>query len=187
MPICRYFLFVWRRRDDGFTVATIQVCLTIFIFIFEMIKEALQRLVQTLEAGRIPMGIVVIHEESCASHHLKHCALELNIPMTVSFTGLSRAYILGSLFPWRRKMIPDLVQSGSRNPNIQVVQLLVARLHRLGGAAVGQDMIHKLAPDEYKKYHRYLLRSYGTGMLCTKESAICGQGRLFCMCLSAKD
>ncbi|KAL6532108.1 putative E3 ubiquitin-protein ligase ari8 [Orobanche gracilis] len=49
----------------------------------------------------------------------------------------------------------------SRNPNIQVVQLLVARLHRLGGAAVGQDMIHKLAPDEYKKkYHRYLLRSY---------------------------
>ncbi|KAL6503590.1 putative E3 ubiquitin-protein ligase ari8 [Orobanche gracilis] len=29
------------------------------------------------------------------------------------------------------------------------------------GAAVGQDMIHKLAPDEdKKKYHRYLLRSY---------------------------
>ncbi|KAL6534807.1 hypothetical protein OROGR_013482 [Orobanche gracilis] len=82
--------------------------------------------------------IVVIHEESCASRHLKHCALELNIPMTVSFTGLSGAYILGSLFPWRRKMIPDLVQSG-------------------------------------------------TDMLCTKESAICGQGRLFCMCLSAKD
>ncbi|KAL6503612.1 hypothetical protein OROGR_025535 [Orobanche gracilis] len=138
---------VWRRRDDGFTVATIQVML--------------QRLVQALEAGRIPMGIVVIHEESCASRHLKHCALELNIPMTVSFTGLSRGYMLGSLFPWRRKMIPDLVQSGSRNPNIPVVQLLVARLHRLGGAAVGQDMIHKLAPDEYKKkYHRYLLRSY---------------------------
>ncbi|KAL6567934.1 hypothetical protein OROGR_001602 [Orobanche gracilis] len=28
---------------------------------------------------------------------------------------------------------------------------------------------------------------YGTNMLCKKESAICGQGRLFCMCLSAKD
>ncbi|KAL6526741.1 hypothetical protein OROGR_015831 [Orobanche gracilis] len=31
------------------------------------------------------------------------------------------------------------------------------------------------------------LKNRGTNMLCTKESAICGQGRLFCMCLSAKD
>ncbi|KAL6492942.1 hypothetical protein OROGR_032701 [Orobanche gracilis] len=136
----------------------------------------LQRLVQALEAGRIPMGIVVIHEESCASRHLKHCALELNIPMTVSCVHwiIKRLYA-GQLISleekndsrprpeWKsicsRATRPTLFLS--RNPNIQVVQLLVARLHRLGGAAVGQDMIHKLAPDEYKKkYHRYLLRSY---------------------------
>ncbi|KAL6495109.1 hypothetical protein OROGR_030791 [Orobanche gracilis] len=123
----------------------------------------LQRLVQALEAGRIPMGIVVIHEESCASRHLKHCALELNIPMTVSCVH----WIIKRLYAGQLISLEEKNDSRPRpewkssNLNIQVIQLLVARLHRLGGAAVGQDMIHKLAPDEYKKkYHRYLLRSY---------------------------
>ncbi|KAL3629970.1 hypothetical protein CASFOL_026282 [Castilleja foliolosa] len=44
--------------------------------------KTLQRLVQALEAGRVSTGIVVVHEESCASRHLKHCALEQNITMT---------------------------------------------------------------------------------------------------------
>ncbi|KAL6545938.1 hypothetical protein OROGR_009812 [Orobanche gracilis] len=54
--------------------------------------RTLQRLVQALEAGRISMGIVVVHEEICASRHLKHCALELNIPM------MSVQWIIKSLY-----------------------------------------------------------------------------------------
>lgn len=47
--------------------------------------KTLQKLVQNLEAGRISKGVIVADEEICASRHLKHCALEQNIPMTVSF------------------------------------------------------------------------------------------------------
>ncbi|KAL6500097.1 hypothetical protein OROGR_028007 [Orobanche gracilis] len=66
-------------------------------------RVALQRLVHTLEAGRIPMGIVVIHEESCASRHLKHCALELNIPMTVSIHWIIRSIYTGQLISLEEK------------------------------------------------------------------------------------
>lgn len=47
--------------------------------------KTLQGLIQTLETGRISMGVVVADEESCASRHLRHCAMEQNIPMTVSY------------------------------------------------------------------------------------------------------
>ncbi|KAL0425413.1 UNVERIFIED_CONTAM: hypothetical protein Sradi_1076100 [Sesamum radiatum] len=47
--------------------------------------KTLQRLIQTLEAGRISIAVIVADGESSASRHLKHCALEQNIPMTVRF------------------------------------------------------------------------------------------------------
>ncbi|KAI3445176.1 hypothetical protein Pfo_001841 [Paulownia fortunei] len=54
--------------------------------------KTLQRLVQTLEAERISMGVVVADEESCASRHLKHCALEQNIPMTSVYWIIKSLY-----------------------------------------------------------------------------------------------
>ncbi|KAL6517419.1 hypothetical protein OROMI_033120 [Orobanche minor] len=64
--------------------------------------RTLQRLVQALEAGRISMGIVVVHEEICASRHLKHCALELNIPMT-SVQWIIKSLYAGQLISLEEK------------------------------------------------------------------------------------
>ncbi|GFP93930.1 cytosolic sulfotransferase 15 [Phtheirospermum japonicum] len=60
--------------------------------------KTLQRLVQALEAGKISMGIVVVHDESCASRHLKHCALEKNIS-TTSVQWIIKSLYAGQLIP----------------------------------------------------------------------------------------
>lgn len=45
----------------------------------------LQGLIQTLETGGISMAVLVAEEESCASRHLRYCAMEQNIHVTVSY------------------------------------------------------------------------------------------------------
>lgn len=60
--------------------------------------KTLQGLIQTLETGRISMGVVVADEESCASRHLRHCAMEQNIPMT-SVSWIIKCLYAGQLIP----------------------------------------------------------------------------------------
>ncbi|KAG8391082.1 hypothetical protein BUALT_Bualt01G0150800 [Buddleja alternifolia] len=64
--------------------------------------KTLQRLLQTLEAGKISMGVVVADDESCASRHLKHCALEQNVPMT-SVSWIIKSLYAGKLVPVEEK------------------------------------------------------------------------------------
>lgn len=47
--------------------------------------KSLQGLVQNLETGRISLAVLVAEEESCASRHLRHCAMEQNIHVMVSY------------------------------------------------------------------------------------------------------
>ncbi|KAK6163097.1 hypothetical protein DH2020_002938 [Rehmannia glutinosa] len=54
--------------------------------------KTLQTLVHALGAGSISMGVVVSHEESCASRHLKQCVLEQNIPMTSVYWIIKSLY-----------------------------------------------------------------------------------------------
>ncbi|KAL8542464.1 hypothetical protein ACS0TY_003358 [Phlomoides rotata] len=67
--------------------------------------KTLQKLVENLETGRISMGIVVADEESGASRHLKHCALEHNITMT-SVYWIIKCLYAGQLIPLEKKKNP---------------------------------------------------------------------------------
>ena len=49
------------------------------------IFKTLQGLIQTLETGKISMAVLVAEEESCASRHLRQCAMDQNIHVTVSY------------------------------------------------------------------------------------------------------
>lgn len=46
--------------------------------------KTLLELVQNRDSEKIGMGIIVTENERSASRHLKHCASEGNIPITVS-------------------------------------------------------------------------------------------------------
>jgi hypothetical protein len=49
-----------------------------------MVFKTLQWLVQSLDNEKICVGAIVAEDESRVSRHLKHCALEREIPMMVS-------------------------------------------------------------------------------------------------------
>jgi hypothetical protein len=49
-----------------------------------MVFKTLQWLVQSLDNEKIFVGAIVAEDESRVSRHLKHCALEREIPMMVS-------------------------------------------------------------------------------------------------------
>ena len=49
-----------------------------------MVFKTLQWLVQSLDNEKIFVGAIVAEDESRVSRHLKHCALEQEIPMMVS-------------------------------------------------------------------------------------------------------
>ncbi|KAK4410881.1 hypothetical protein Sango_0161100 [Sesamum angolense] len=68
--------------------------------------KTLQRLIQTLEAGRISIAVIVADGESSASRHLKHCALEQNIPMTSVYWIIKSLYA-GRLIPFEEKKNPQ--------------------------------------------------------------------------------
>ncbi|KAL0397387.1 UNVERIFIED_CONTAM: hypothetical protein Scaly_0187100 [Sesamum calycinum] len=68
--------------------------------------KTLQRLIQTLEAGRISTAVIVADGESSASRHLKHCALEQNIPMTSVYWIIKSLYA-GRLIPIEEKKNPQ--------------------------------------------------------------------------------
>ncbi|XP_051134291.1 uncharacterized protein LOC127253651 isoform X2 [Andrographis paniculata] len=70
-----------------------------------MVFKTLQRLIQTLEAGRVSMAVVVADQENCSSRHLKQCALEQNIPVT-SIHWIIKSLYAGKLIPFEEKKSP---------------------------------------------------------------------------------
>ncbi|KAK4414276.1 hypothetical protein Salat_2840600 [Sesamum alatum] len=72
--------------------------------------KTLQRLIQTLEAGRISIAVIVADGESSSSRHLKHCASEQNIPMTSVYWIIKSLYA-GRLIPFEEKKNPRCSQA----------------------------------------------------------------------------
>ncbi|KAI0511747.1 hypothetical protein KFK09_012379 [Dendrobium nobile] len=54
--------------------------------------KSLQRLVQSLKYGTNTLGVILVKNESSVSRHLKHCALEQDIPT------MPASWIINSLF-----------------------------------------------------------------------------------------
>ncbi|XP_042059111.1 uncharacterized protein LOC121803544 isoform X1 [Salvia splendens] len=66
------------------------------------IFKTLQGLIQTLETGRISMAVLVAEEESCASRHLRQCAMDQNIHVT-SVYWIIKCLFAGQLIPLEEK------------------------------------------------------------------------------------
>ncbi|XP_042064080.1 uncharacterized protein LOC121807812 isoform X1 [Salvia splendens] len=66
------------------------------------IFKTLQGLIQTLETGRISMAVLVAEEETCASRHLRQCAMDQNIHVT-SVYWIIKCLFAGQLIPLEEK------------------------------------------------------------------------------------
>ncbi|XP_047945788.1 uncharacterized protein LOC125192293 isoform X2 [Salvia hispanica] len=66
------------------------------------IFKTLQGLIQTLETGKISMAVLVAEEESCASRHLRQCAMDQNIHVT-SVYWIIKCLFAGQLIPLEEK------------------------------------------------------------------------------------
>ncbi|XP_020570591.1 uncharacterized protein LOC110017817 isoform X2 [Phalaenopsis equestris] len=63
--------------------------------------KSLQRLVQSLKNGTKTLGVVLVKNESCVSRHLKHCALEHDIP-TMPASWIINSLLCGKLLSPKR-------------------------------------------------------------------------------------
>ncbi|XP_015578719.2 uncharacterized protein LOC8277192 isoform X2 [Ricinus communis] len=64
--------------------------------------KTLQRLFQSLDTEKISVGAIIAEDESTASRHLRHCALERKLPMMPA-SWIARSLHFGKLLPFKEK------------------------------------------------------------------------------------